>query len=133
MLRARASLGEDEILRFILDEIDSVPHLEALLLLWNSRPRVWSIDDVADWLFFKTEVVRGIVQDLARRRLIVAEAGSADRFRGQPKSDEGDRLIEAVATAYRRELVRVSTFIHSNPPSAVREFARAFRFTKERE
>jgi hypothetical protein len=28
-----------EVDQFILDEIDSVPHLEALLLLWNTRPK----------------------------------------------------------------------------------------------
>ena len=27
-----------EVRQFLLDQIDSVPHLEALLLLWNSRP-----------------------------------------------------------------------------------------------
>jgi hypothetical protein len=33
---------------------------------------------------------------------------------------------------YRRQIVRISTLIHSKPSSAVRDFARAFRFTKEK-
>jgi hypothetical protein len=33
-----------EVDQFILVEIDSVPHLEALLLLWNSKPRKWSLE-----------------------------------------------------------------------------------------
>jgi len=36
-----------------------------------------------------------------------------------------------VDETYRREVVRVSTLIHSKPSSPVRDFARAFRFTKE--
>jgi hypothetical protein len=40
---------------------------------------------------------------------------------------------EAVAVTYSRELVRLSTLIHSRASLAVREFARAFRFTKEKE
>ena len=30
----------NEVYEFILDQIESVPHLEALLLLWNSRPQL---------------------------------------------------------------------------------------------
>ena len=29
---------------FILENIDSVPQLEALVLLWNSRPVAWSCE-----------------------------------------------------------------------------------------
>lgn len=126
--------ADEEVFRFIRDQIDSVPHLEALLLVWNSRPKVWSADDVADWLYVGSDLVRSILQDLARGHLIaVAGAGAQERFYYGSKSEDKDALIEAVAAAYRRELVRVSTFIHAKPPSALREFARAFRFTKERE
>jgi hypothetical protein len=31
-----------EVDRFILEEIDSVPHLEALLLLWRNNAKKWS-------------------------------------------------------------------------------------------
>jgi hypothetical protein len=37
--------------------------------------------------------------------------------------------IDAV---YQREVVRVSTLIHSKPSSSVQEFARAFRFIREK-
>jgi hypothetical protein len=30
--------------QFLLEQIDTVPHLEALLFLWNSRPQPWSVD-----------------------------------------------------------------------------------------
>lgn len=38
--------------RFLLDQIDTVPHLEALLLLWKSRPKVWSADEMASALYW---------------------------------------------------------------------------------
>lgn len=125
--------GEDDVFRFILDEVESVPHLEALLFVWESRPKAWSAEDVADWLFVTPDAVGRILQDLARRHLIVASNGSPELFSYQSKSAERDALIQELAVTYRRELVRISNFIHSKPPTAVREFARAFRFSKERE
>jgi hypothetical protein len=34
---------------------------------------------------------------------------------------------------YRREVVRVSNMIHAKPALALRDFAQAFRFTKEKD
>lgn len=56
--------------RFIVDEIDSVPQLEALLLFWNNRPRVWSTESMAKALYVSPEVARVILKRLAQRRLI---------------------------------------------------------------
>src|SRR5690242_14919188 len=41
---------------FILEKIDSVSHLEALLLLWNSRPKQWSPDEIASRLYVDTKI-----------------------------------------------------------------------------
>jgi len=35
---------KEEVDRFILQYIDSVPQLEALLLAWESRPRQWTLN-----------------------------------------------------------------------------------------
>lgn len=43
---------EEEVFRFILDEIDTVPHLEALLLLWNSRPKQRAEEELSERLFY---------------------------------------------------------------------------------
>ena len=50
-----------------------------------------------------------------------------------PRSEEQDDLMRAIDNAYRRDLVRISTMLHSKASSPVREFAKAFRFKKERE
>ncbi len=34
--------------QFIVDEIDSVPHLEALLLLWRGTPQHFSVAEIAE-------------------------------------------------------------------------------------
>jgi len=122
-----------EVDEFILGQIDSVPHLEALLLVWNSRPTTWSVEELAQRLYVKREIAGRLLDDLARARLIGAVPGKPETYAYPPPSDERDRLIGLVDAAYRHEIVRVSTMIHSKASSAVRDFARAFRFTKERE
>ncbi|HEX3663454.1 MAG TPA: hypothetical protein VHU89_18605 [Acidobacteriaceae bacterium] len=117
-----------EVDRFILSEIDSVPHLEALLLLWNSRPKQWPVEDVAAYLFIPLDRTREILQDLQQRELVLMT------FAGcfYNPNFSGDHLMEELDRIYRRELVRVSNMIHSKASPAVREFARAFRFKKDK-
>lgn len=116
--------------RFILDEIDSVPHLEALLLLWSSRPQSWSDEELGKRLYLENSAAMAILEDLQRRGLIAAVPREPRQFRYEPS--ERDGLLAAVETAYRMDLVRISTMIHRKAPASVLEFARAFRFTKER-
>jgi DNA-binding MarR family transcriptional regulator len=130
---AANSQDEIEIYRFISDEIESVPHLEALLLLWNSRPQPWTVQNLAQRLYIPIETVQSLIQNLVWRRLVVFVPGPQEGYRYESQSTDQDQLIAAVDATYRREVVRVSTMIHSKPSSSVREFARAFRFTKERD
>ena len=53
--------------QFVLEEIDSVPHLEALLLLWNSRPKHWSPEDMGKALYLTSEYTQPVLQELANR------------------------------------------------------------------
>jgi predicted ArsR family transcriptional regulator len=122
-----------EVDQFVLAHIDSVPHLELLLLLWKNRPTPWSAEDLGARLYVEPDQARKILQDLDREDLVTALPESPALFRYNSKSIERDRLMEAVAVTYSRELVRLSTLIHSKASLAVREFARAFRFTKEKE
>jgi predicted ArsR family transcriptional regulator len=119
--------------QFIYEKIDSVPHLEALLLLWNSRPQPWQVSNLAKRLYVDPAAARGLLQDLARRELIEAVGDPPDSFSYTTGSVERDQLIAAVDATYRREVVRISTLIHTKPSASVQAFARAFRLTKERE
>jgi hypothetical protein len=121
--------GGAAAIQFILDEIESVPHLEALLLLRKTRPEKWSIQDLSQRLYISREGVRILVDDLIRRKLLMLDSAAGTYYYSAP--EERDRLIGLVDDLYRRQLVRISQLIHSKPSAAVRDFARAFRFTKE--
>jgi hypothetical protein len=116
-----------EVDHFILEEIESVPHLEALLLMWNKRPRQWSLGEMSQALYLSAEQTQPILRDLAQRHLILMESDLFSYNADHPR----DELIALLDQMYRRELVRISTMIHSKPSASVRAFARAFKITKD--
>jgi hypothetical protein len=120
-----------EVDRFILTSIDSVPHLEALLLLWQNPSEQWTVDAVSKRLWIDHEATRSILNDLARNQFVSVIVGDMEQytFRTDPGND---RILRGVAEIYRQEIIRISTMIHAKPSLAVRAFARAFRFTKEK-
>ena len=120
------------VIRFILDQIESVPHLEALLLLRDTCPRKWTISDLSKRLYIGRDAARGLLDDLVRRELVHRDAEGTS-YLYKAASEEQDQLIARVDEMYRRQLVRISQLIHSKPSAAVRDFARAFRFTKKDE
>ena len=116
---------------FIARRIDSVPHLEALLLLSQDPLVVWDADTVSRRVYVSSDRARIILQDLARHGLIGVTAESAGQYRYDGTWDEG-QLMQTIADSYRRHLVRVADFIHTKAASdSVKDFARAFKFKHE--
>ncbi|MBI4902860.1 MAG: hypothetical protein HY820_04445 [Acidobacteria bacterium] len=127
-------VSEEKVFRFITDQIDTIPHMEALLLLWKSRPQAWTEEQVAARLYVDVKTVKRLLQDLAVRSLVhPTEEGPERTYRYESESVEMDRLIEAVAETYRVELLRVSALIHSKASPGIRAFASAFKFTREQD
>ncbi|HUY94493.1 MAG TPA: hypothetical protein VMU71_04320 [Terracidiphilus sp.] len=119
--------------QFIHENVDSVPHLESLILLWNSRPVGWTEEELASRLYIPREQVRTVLRDLIRLQAVQEIAGLPTRYSYLPGTEEQDDLMRGIDDAYRRDLVRISTMIHSKASSSVREFAKAFRFKKDRD
>lgn len=118
---------------FILEYIDSVPHLEALMLFWNSRPVGWTCEEMASRLYVPIEKVVAILRDLVRLQVVQELPATPAKFSYLPCSDEQNDLMRRIDEAHRRDLVRISTMVHSKASSPVREFARAFRLRKDRD
>jgi hypothetical protein len=118
--------------RFILAQIDSVPHLEALLLLFKSRPKPWSIDEIANSLYVHDDVASKILDGLLQRNLIAAGPDAREARFYIPDNAMITRLLEDVDAAYRKEVVRISSLIHSKG-SGLRDFARALRVRKDKD
>lgn len=119
--------------KFIFENIDSVPHLEAMILLWNSRPVGWTAEELASRLYVPRDQVDQVMRDLVRLQIAQESPGTPVRLSYLARSEEQNELMRQIDDAYRRDLVRVSTMIHSKASSGIREFARAFRFRKDRD
>jgi Mn-dependent DtxR family transcriptional regulator len=117
----------EHVLRFLVDRIESVPHLEALLLLWQNQDRGWTRDEIATRVYVSGDAAEQLLQDLARHGLV-----KTDPYRYATDWEEGRRLMPDVASTYSRQLVRVAQLIHSKASLGVREFARAFQLKKDR-
>jgi DNA-binding MarR family transcriptional regulator len=118
---------EPEVERFLLDSIDTVPQLEALLLIFQSPATVWTIAELAARIYVNERQATGILEDLTRRSLIVRVEPSPAKYQYVAPAEAQTRLLEKVARSYRTQLVQVTRFIHSNASASVRDFARAFR------
>lgn len=121
----------ERVLDFIADKIDTVPELEALLLLWQEPDKRWSVQEIAQRLYVTTDAAATILRALHQRQLAAAD-GQPLAYRYSGAWDRSGRLMSEVDETYRHHLVRVATFIHCGGSSAIREFARAFDFTRER-
>ncbi|HET9448139.1 MAG TPA: hypothetical protein VFO35_17870 [Steroidobacteraceae bacterium] len=121
----------ERVLQFLAERIDTVPQLEAVLLLWENPQRQWSEEDLAARIYVSRQVAATILQALHRQQLATAESAPV-RYRYNPQWDASGEVLPEVAATYRRHLVPIATFIHSRASTAVREFARAFDLKKDR-
>ncbi len=131
MAPSEETANRAEVDHFIREKIDTVPHLEALLLFWQHSAERWTAGTVAKRLWIDAAEAGAILQDLAQLQLITPSGSDPGQYAYQP-SPANDRMLRGIAGLYRQEMVRISRMIHAKPSSAVRAFARAFRFTKDK-
>jgi hypothetical protein len=113
---------------FILRYIDSVAHLEALLLLRADPETAWEVASVAARLYSSAEQAGEVLAQLCDEHLLVFENGLY-RYGGQPP--ELLAMIDRLADSYAKQLIPITNMIHSKP-RRIRQFADAFKFRKDR-
>lgn len=118
-----------EVLHFLADNIDTVPQLETLLLVWQHPHRSWTIGDVAARLYIQSNTAAATLDALEKRRLVLRN-GDPWQYRFDGRWDPQGTVMTAVAREYSRNLVIITKLIHSGTPSAIQEFARAFEIKK---
>lgn len=110
-----------------------MPHLEALLLLYEQAAEHWTVERAAARLYVPPERAQQILADLEQRRLARRlPKATPPEYAYDAAWDTSGQLMAKVAMTYRRNLAAVAAFIHSRASPAVREFARAFELKKDR-
>jgi hypothetical protein len=120
-----------DLKQFIDFYIESVPQLEALLLLRGDPHRQWQAADVAKSLYIPENIAAALLADFVRRGFVILEPHSAAGYVYRSHDAEIDRLIDQLAAAYQERRVAVVSLIYSKPLNKVQTFADAFRFGKE--
>lgn len=122
---------EEEVIQFIVDHLGTVPHLEALLLIWQNPSTGWTADVLAGRIYVSHAVARGILEDFRRDGALRSEGQPEPIYLFEPAWDAERQLLPRLADLYRRQLVQVTKLIHSKGSTSVREFARAFQIKKD--
>ncbi|MEX0806196.1 MAG: hypothetical protein WD688_23180 [Candidatus Binatia bacterium] len=121
-----------DVRQFVLDRIDSVAHLEALLLLRSKPDEEWSCQAVANRLYIDQRQTAELLTHLHADGFVTATAGQSPVYRYQPASMELQQMVDRLAQIYSKHLVPITNLIHSKPKKRVQEFADAFRLRKDK-
>lgn len=121
----------DDIRRFIVQCIPSVPFLEALLLLREYADRTWDAAAVAGRLYLEPRAADGLLEELVRARLVARAAEAVHACRYAPETAELAALVDELAAVYRQHLIEVSTLIHSKGGRKAALFADALVWRKK--
>jgi len=127
----KPSIPED-IRRFVLTSIPSVPFLEALLLMHADPARPWRKDTLAQRLYVREKTADGLLADLCAAGMAVpCEPPQADCYCYAPDGEALRSRIDRLADVYASHLVEVTLLIHSSLDRKAQQFADAFKWRKD--
>jgi hypothetical protein len=119
-----------EIAQFIFDNIESVAHLEALLLMRSNPSEKWTVRALAARLYITEQQATEVFVRLWTHGFVVHEAGEPPRYYYHPSSMEIRQRVDRLAEIYSRYFLAVTNLIHSRPKTKVQRFADAFKIRK---
>jgi hypothetical protein len=120
----------DDVRRFLLGAMPSVPHLEALLLLHGEPQVEWTPPRLASRLYVSAEAAKSLLQDLLDRRILRMGA-AADQYVFDPHDPQLVPIVDRLAAIYARRVVEIAKILHSKSDHPAQIFADAFRLRKD--
>lgn len=122
----------EDLRRFILTSVPSVPYLEALLLLRADPSQQWESAMLAGRLYTRERVAAGLLADLCTAGIAQRCGPPAEHcYCYAPASEALRGRIDRLADLYARQLVDVTHLIHSTLDRKAQQFADAFRLRKD--
>lgn len=122
----------EDLRRFVLTSVPSVPFLEALLLLRANPGQQWTGEMLAGRLYTSERTALGLLDELCRSGMAgPCPAPRENCYLYTPASDELRERIDRLAEVYARHLVDVTNLIHSTLDRKAQQFADAFRLRKD--
>jgi hypothetical protein len=121
----------DDVRRFVLTSIPSVPYLEALLLMRANPQQMWDGAQLAQRLYLTEKHASTLLAQLQDARLLEAISGASTHYRYGPDTEGLRDMITQVAALYSTHLVELTNLIHSATGKKAQQFADAFIWRKD--
>lgn len=117
----------DDLRDFIVQQIDNIAQLEALLLLRDNPDESWDSNRIATRLYINEGESARILSSLNQHGFLKL---SDDGYRYACRQAELETMVTRLAEFYRQKLIPVTNLIHSKQ-KRIQQFADAFRLRKE--
>jgi hypothetical protein len=127
---AQSSIPND-VVRFILLGIPSVPYLEATLLLRSETDHPWDAKRAAQRLYLAESVAQSLLDELCSKGIAEVVDRQMRLYRYHPDSNELAQTIDLLAKVYAENLIEVTNLIHSKTNKKAQQFADAFLWKKD--
>ena len=112
---------------FIIQSIDSVGQLEALLLLRGDPEQTWGVGQLARRLYVNESEAAAILAHLVAQDFATEQERSYRYLRVGKHA----AVIDQLAEAYARQLIAITNIIHTKP-RGIRAFADAFKIKRDK-
>ena len=120
----------EDVRRFVLTSIPSVPYLEAALLFLRAPDIERSSVELAQALYVPEPKAAALLLELQGAG-ILAPAAEAPRYRYAPQSEALAQALERLAGIYAADVIGVTHLIHEQTGKNAQRFADAFRLRKD--
>lgn len=122
----------EDVRRFVLTSIPSVPHLEAIILFKREPQRERTPADVARALYVPEAVALDVLDYLCKIQCLRTPTGPRAGYCYAPRDEDMRVLLDQVVIAYRTEMIGMTHLIHDRTQKSAQRFADAFRLKKDR-
>ena len=120
----------DDVRRFVLTSIPSVPYLEAALLLRRAA-REHSDEEVARALYVSRAHAGALLEELHRAGLVTLRRDDGLHSRYQPRDQELAQAFGSLARHYEIDTIGITHLIHDASGKSAVRFADAFKIRKD--
>ena len=121
----------EELRRFILTSVRSVPFVEALLLFRAAHGEDLDTRALAQRLYVNERGAAELAGELHAAGVLERDAHNPELYRYAPASPELASMLDMLASFYASNLVDVTQLIHSVSTRRAMQFADAFKLRKD--
>lgn len=117
-----------DIKSFLMESIDSVTHLEVLLMLYQNPEKNWDVESVRKEMRSSFSSASQQLASLTEKGLI---SFNGDNYSYKPFSLELDNKVKKLHQLYHDMPVAVVTCIYERPAEKLKNFSDAFKIKKD--